>query len=65
MKITIHTPSAGIRAISIDGKSGRYEIRTDGKWFHLVDTFPTFGVIIATNDKIRPLEFALREYLAK
>lgn len=67
-KITIHTPSANVRAITIDGKVGRYVVRTEklgSKLLHrLIDTYPQFGVDLGASHSVRSLEFVLREHLS-
>ena len=67
MKITIHTPSAGTRAVTVDGKVGRFVIRTEklaGKPLHrLIDTYPQFGVDLGASHSVRSLEFVLRTHL--
>lgn len=67
MKITIHTPSAGIRAVTVDGKVGQYEIRTEmfgsKKIYRLVDVHHQFGLDLGTSTSVRAMEFVLRLHL--
>lgn len=66
-KITIHTPSAGVRAISINGTASQYVIRTEklaGKPLHrLIDTTHQFGLDLGASHNVRSLEFTLRDHL--
>lgn len=67
IKITIHTPSAGIRAVTVDGKVGRFVIRTEkfaGKPLHrLIDTYHQYGIDLGASTTVRALEFTLRDHL--
>jgi hypothetical protein len=66
MKITIHTPSAGVRAITIDGKpSSRYTIENaPGQGYALRDQASNWnGKTIAYSKSVRELEFNLRTHL--
>ena len=66
-KITIHTPSAATRAITVDGKVGRFVIRTEkftGKPLHrLIDTHHQYGIELGASHSVRSLEFTLRAHL--
>jgi hypothetical protein len=66
MKITIHTPSAGVRAITIDGKpSSRYTIENaPGQGYALKDSASNWnGKTIAYSKSVRELKFNLRRHL--
>jgi len=66
MKITIHTPSAGVRAITIDGKpSCRYTIENSpGQGYALRDAASNWnGRTIAYSKSVRELEFNLINHL--
>lgn len=56
-KITIHTPFAGVRAISIDGIGGRYVIKTTGSVHTLSDN--DTGVVLGISKRIGNLRTVL------
>jgi len=68
-KITIHTPSAGTRAITVGDKVGRYVIRAAKvgakTMYRLIDTYtPGMGTEIGSDSSVCALKFALINHLA-